>query len=94
MAGGRRPGAGRKPGTVNKATREAREKAAATGEMPLDYMLRVMRDKKAGTARRDAMASAAAPYLHPKLSAIQHSTPPGEPMQFLLVNRPPKEGGP
>ena len=33
-------------------------------------MLMVMRDPNAETKRRDAMAMAAAPYLHPKLSAI------------------------
>jgi hypothetical protein len=39
--------------------------------MPLNYMLRVMRDDKAEPKRRDAMAVAAAPYLHPKLSAVE-----------------------
>jgi predicted pyridoxine 5'-phosphate oxidase superfamily flavin-nucleotide-binding protein len=38
--------------------------------MPVDYMLAVMRDPAADHKRRDAMAMAAAPYLHPKLSAI------------------------
>lgn len=38
--------------------------------MPVDYMLRVMRDPSVNTKRRDAMATAAAPYLHPKLSAV------------------------
>jgi hypothetical protein len=33
-------------------------------------MLEVMRDAKADQKRRDAMAIAAAPYLHPKLSTI------------------------
>jgi hypothetical protein len=46
------------------------EAAEAGGEMPLDYMLTVMRDPKADDKRRDAMAMAAAPYLHPKLSTI------------------------
>ncbi|MGA2258463.1 MAG: hypothetical protein ABSG53_27690 [Thermoguttaceae bacterium] len=46
------------------------EAAEAGGEMPLDYMLRAMRDPKALKKRRDAMAQAAAPYLHPKLSAV------------------------
>ncbi len=41
---------------------------------PLRYMLRVMRDPNADTKRRDAMATAAAPYLHSKLSAVD--TPP------------------
>ena len=33
-------------------------------------MLSVMRDSAADHKRRDAMAMAAAPFLHPKLSAI------------------------
>jgi hypothetical protein len=36
--------------------------------LPLDHMLAVMRDPAADQKRRDAMAMAAAPYLHPKLS--------------------------
>ena len=35
-------------------------------ELPLDYMLRVMRDTTASATRRDEMARAAAPYLHAK----------------------------
>lgn len=40
----------------------------ATGIMPLDYMLAVVRDLNAGTARRDRMAVAAAPYCHPRVT--------------------------
>lgn len=41
--GGRRVGAGRKPGSLTKRTREAAEKAAATGQTPLEVMLDNMR---------------------------------------------------
>jgi hypothetical protein len=68
MARGRKTG-GRKKGAVNRATAEARAAAEATGIMPLDYMLSIMRDANAEPKRRDAMAMAAAPYLHPKMSA-------------------------
>ena len=34
---------------------------------PLDYLLRVIGDPKAGDARRDRLALAALPYLHPKV---------------------------
>jgi hypothetical protein len=73
--------AGRKKGTPNKKTLErmAREDAAKLLEakalengLPLDYMLRVMRDPTVEPHRRDAMAKAAAPYLHPQLAAIHH----------------------
>jgi hypothetical protein len=69
MARGRKTG-GRQKGTPNRATEEARAAAAATGILPLDYMLSVMRDPAADHKRRDAMAMAAAPYLHPRLTAI------------------------
>jgi hypothetical protein len=39
-------------------------------------MLSVMRDPVADQKRRDAMAKAAAPYLHPKLSAIDAKLTP------------------
>ena|SRR5580765_705529 len=38
------------------------------GAMPLDYMLAVIRDPNAGTARRDKLAIAAAPYCHPRVA--------------------------
>ena len=58
---------GRKPGVPNKLNARYRERAAITGIMPLDYMLQIMRDTKAPTARRDDMAKAAAPYLHSRM---------------------------
>jgi hypothetical protein len=75
MARGRKTG-GRKKGTCNRATEEARVAAQATGILPLDYMLAVMRDPAADHRRRDAMAMAAAPYLHPKLSTIDAKLTP------------------
>jgi hypothetical protein len=69
MACGRKTG-GRQKGTRNRATEEARVASAATGILPLDYMLSVMRDIAADQKRRDAMAIAAAPYLHSRLTAI------------------------
>jgi hypothetical protein len=43
-------------------------KAIDAGQvLPLDYMLKVLSDPNAGIQRRDPMAIAAAPYLHPRL---------------------------
>lgn len=64
---------GRQKGTINKANALKRAEIAATGETPLDYMLRVMRDESAVYDRRDKAASAAAPFVHPKLAAIEHT---------------------
>jgi hypothetical protein len=64
------PGAGRPKGSPNKATREREQAIAASGLTPLDFMLQVMRDKKRDVAVRLDAAERAAPYVHPKLSAI------------------------
>jgi hypothetical protein len=70
--GGARPGAGRKKGTLTKRTQEIVASAAAEGETPLEYMLRVMRTSD-DSKRKDAMAIAAAPFVHPRLAAVEHS---------------------
>ncbi len=57
--------------------------AAGNGIMPLEYMLGVMRDDKAPTIRRDDMAKAAAPYLHPKLTSVQVSGDADNPLQVV-----------
>jgi hypothetical protein len=41
--GGKRPGAGRKPGTTNKFSTEAAKAAQATGILPHEWLLNVMR---------------------------------------------------
>jgi hypothetical protein len=75
--GGKRVGAGRKPGAVSKSSEEARRKAAETGETPMEYMLRVMRDPTVDHDRRDKMAQAAAPYVHAKLQTTTVTGPDG-----------------
>jgi hypothetical protein len=71
--GGKRDGAGRPKGSPNKATAQRQAEIAATGETPLDYMLRVMRDPTVDHERRDRNAAQAAPYVHPKLAQIDSS---------------------
>jgi hypothetical protein len=81
--GGRRDGAGRKPGTLNKATQEQRDAIAASGLTPLEYMLAVMRDGGADEARRLDAAKAAAPYCHARLTAVELSGPGGDPVETV-----------
>src|SRR5271169_6629090 len=69
--GGARAGAGRKAGVPNKASQKRQAEAARTGELPLAYMLRIMRDEAAPQKRRDEMAKAAALYVHPRLSSVE-----------------------
>jgi hypothetical protein len=65
--GGKRPGSGRPQGAIRRLSEQAILEAQQSGELPLDYMLRVMRDEGADDERRDLMAIAAAPYLHARL---------------------------
>jgi hypothetical protein len=67
---------GRKRGTPNKKRQELLAYAAAGGELPLEHMLRIMRDSGQEMAVRFEAAKAAAPYLHPRLAPIEHKCPP------------------
>lgn len=69
--GGRREGAGRKPGSATKRTREIAERAASEGITPLEYMLQVMRDENQEQSVRLDAAKAAARFVHPALAAIE-----------------------
>lgn len=82
--GGKRSGSGRKPGSKTRKTAEIAQKAAKEGITPLEFMLKIMRDEACPeeaditqkiafhTARFEA-AKAAAPYIHPRLAAIEMS---------------------
>lgn len=93
--GGARKGAGRKPGAATKRTREVADKAASEGITPLEYMLQVMRtEPSAELDERDMLsaitlrfeaAKAAAPYIHPKLSAVEVTGEGGGPVLQEIV---------
>lgn len=86
MATGVKTG-GRQKGTPNKATAALAAEIAATGETPLEYMLRVMRDPVAEYDRRDKMAAAAAPYIHPKLASTEVTGKGGGPVQVIMSSQ-------
>lgn len=70
--GGARIGAGRPRGSATRKSREIANAAIVRGcKLPLEYMLAVIEDETAAQTRRDQMAIAAAPYVHPRLSAVQ-----------------------
>ena len=91
--GGARKGAGRKKGSATKRTREIADNAAKDGITPLEYMLQVMRSEPppglegpqilSATMLRFEAAKAAAPYIHPKLSAVEHTGKDGGPMETI-----------
>lgn len=62
-------GSGRKAGTPNKRTIARNSKLAKSGLSPLDFMLKTMRNAKLPRTERLQAAQAAAPYVHPRLSA-------------------------
>lgn len=91
--GGARKGAGRKAGSATRRTREIADKSASEGITPLEYMLEVMRrpsdhDDERVMMAREAMrfeaAKAAAPYIHPRLAAIEHSGDPDQPVEHVF----------
>lgn len=83
--GGKREGAGRKLGSASKKSREIADKAAEEGLMPLEYMLQVLRDPESKPVERAWAAEKAAPYLHPKLSTIEHSGKDGGPIKIQKI---------
>ena len=72
MRGGKREGAGRKPGVHNKASAAREAAIQASGLTPLDYLMGVVRNEGASPADRLDAAKAAAPYVHPKLASVEH----------------------
>ena len=78
--GGKREGAGRKPGSLNRISRQAQASALAGGVTPLDYMLGMLRDPTLERELRFEAAKAAAPYVHPRLAQVHHQ---GEVTHFV-----------
>jgi hypothetical protein len=68
---------GRSKGTPNRATAKREAEIAAAGITPLEFMLRRLRDETASAEDRFEAAKAAAPYVHPKLAAVDLSSKDG-----------------
>lgn len=68
--GGKRPGAGRPKGAVNKRTAIQTAAIEASGMTPLEYLTSIYQDIAADEAKRLDAAKAAAPYVHAKLASI------------------------
>jgi hypothetical protein len=86
--GGKRAGAGRKKGSGTRRTRKTNaiaEKAAGEGALPLEVMLRAMRDHFAAGRWEEAVAIAkdAAPYVHPRLGSVQTTVSTTEPVRVV-----------
>jgi hypothetical protein len=97
MKRGRKPGSpktgGRKKGTKNKRTLVRlglAKEAAETGVTPLAFLLAVMRDETRPPAERLEAAKSAAPYMHPRLAAIEHSGNQDKPLAITIVTGVPR----
>lgn len=81
--GGSRSGAGRKAGQRNKFSVALVEAAQATGELPHQFLLRVMRGESLKSGKQTVIPSleqritaaiAAAPYFAPRLATVEAKT--------------------
>src|SRR5215831_7282599 len=70
---------GRPRGARNKRSLANIEVAQSGGQLPLDFLLSVMRNVSQPQERRGEGAKAAAPYLHSKLAPGQNPEPPMKP---------------
>jgi hypothetical protein len=81
---------GRKAGSPNKATTERVKEIVASGLTPLDYMISVMRNAELPLERRIDAAKSAAPYVHPRLAAIEHKGDADNPIAFAILSAVPR----
>lgn len=98
--GGARKGAGRPPGSASAKTRAIADAAAAAGITPLEVMLLAMSTCLAaakrtnGDKRRDLLAQAAAhakdaaPFMHPRLAAVDHTQGGGKDLPTPVPTAP------
>jgi hypothetical protein len=89
MAVGRKTG-GRVKGVPNKASVKREQEIAASGKTPLDFMLDTMRDEEKPFDIRLDAAKSAAPYVHPKLAAVEHTGKDGGPVAVSFQWLPPQ----
>lgn len=84
--GGKRPNAGRPKGAHNKASIAREAKIAAEGDTPLEVMIAAMRAHVAAGELDKAAERAkdAAPYVHPRLTAVEHSGKGGQSIAPVL----------
>lgn len=85
--GGKRAGAGRKPGSRNRKSLEAMRRLRGTDADPITALLRIA--TKAEKASDDALAfqcyKELASYCYPKLKAIEHSGSDGGALTIQVV---------
>lgn len=85
--GGARPGAGRKPGSLNARTRAIAEKCIAEGKTPLEVLIKAMTEAYDRNDYETACkyAKDAAPYIHPRLANMELTGDPEQPLAIKVV---------
>ena len=90
--GGARSGSGRKKGSSTKKTREIADKVAESGITPLEVMIEAMLTMRSNgeIEKAASIAKDAAPYVHPRLTAIEHSGKDGgdivQRVEYVIVD--------
>lgn len=82
--GGAREGAGRPKGTFAPAKKKLLDRIAASDKkLPLEIMLEAMEEayKAGGAIEAFPIAEKVAPYLHPKMQAVEVSGKDGKPIE-------------
>jgi hypothetical protein len=69
-SGGKREGAGRKPGSVMIKTAKIAQDLTDEGTTPLEFLTAVMRDEDQPLDIRLNCAKAAMPYMHPRIGSV------------------------
>ena len=92
--------AGRPPGSANKRSRKIAEEVYETGISPLEVLIEAMRfeyGEATNPENQDIMykslklekaadyAAKAAPYMHPRLQAVELSTDPDSPIEHRHI---------
>ena len=84
---------GRPKGARSKTTLEREAKLAASGMLPLDFFLAMLRDETIKVGGKDYeptmadrmwAAEKAAPYIHPKLASLRHSGDDDQPIVHVF----------
>lgn len=63
----------------------ARERAAITGQTPLEFLLEVMRDTRNALYTRLEAAKSAAPYVHARLARVEQKLADGADAQIVFL---------
>ena len=77
---------GRVKGSINRKL-PAVKRMAQAGELPLEFMLRFMRDETQEDNIRMDMAKAAAPYLHSKLAPVNPESDKNETVDYEAIGK-------